>query len=488
MKKLFFALCAIALLATGCKKQCCDNQCMADGRHPAYAYNATIYELNTRQLTDEGTFAAAEALLPELRENGIDIIWVMPCQPIGVLTRKGTLGSYYSIIDYCQINPEFGTRADFEHFLKAAHDLGFKVILDWVANHTAPDSEWTKNEGWHYRDSLGNLMVQYDWTDISKLNYDNQDMRQAMLNAMHWWMDTIGIDGFRCDVAGEVPTDFWNWAMADLRQTHPDMFTLAEDEDKAQELTEQAFDMYYGWTLHHLMNNVAQGKSTVEDLWQYFQKVDTTLRADAIRMNFTSNHDENSWNGTEFERMGDAAYMMAAFTYFVPGMPLIYTGQLSGNHHRLQFFEKDVIDREENAPEYSMYQRLNAFRKANAALYSNGMGAPMIRLESDNDNIFAAIRTFAGGKPECCRNKCEGRKECDGKNNCCKKECCKGGCCRNEVMALMNMSNEEHTFSITMPCESLCGEWTDINGSAITVTVPTTTFTLPAWQYMLLTR
>ena len=488
MKKLFFALCAIALLATGCKKQCCDNQCMADGRHPAYAYNATIYELNTRQLTDEGTFAAAEALLPELRENGIDIIWVMPCQPIGVLTRKGTLGSYYSIIDYCQINPEFGTRADFEHFLKAAHDLGFKVILDWVANHTAPDSEWTRNEGWHYRDSLGNLMVQYDWTDISKLNYDNQDMRQAMLNAMHWWMDTIGIDGFRCDVAGEVPTDFWNWAMADLRQTHPDMFTLAEDEDKAQELTEQAFDMYYGWTLHHLMNNVAQGKSTVEDLWQYFQKVDTTLRADAIRMNFTSNHDENSWNGTEFERMGDAAYMMAAFTYFVPGMPLIYTGQLSGNHHRLQFFEKDVIDREENAPEYGMYQRLNAFRKANAALYSNGMGAPMIRLESDNDNIFAAIRTFAGGKPECCRNKCEGRKECDGKNNCCQKECCKGGCCRNEVMALMNMSNEEHTFSITMPCESLCGEWTDINGSAITVTVPTTTFTLPAWQYMLLTR
>ena len=233
--------------------------------HPKWAYESTIYELNTRQLTPEGTFAAAEAVLPTLRENGIDILWIMPCQPIGKLTRKGTLGSYYSIIDYCQMNPEFGTREDFEHFLQTAHDLGFKVILDWVANHTAPDSEWTKNEGWHYRDSLGNLMVQYDWTDISKLDYNNQDMRNEMLRCMRWWMDSIGIDGFRCDVAGEVPTDFWNWAMADIRKDHPDMFTLAEDEDKAQELTETAFDMYYGWTLHHLMNGVAQGKNRVED-------------------------------------------------------------------------------------------------------------------------------------------------------------------------------------------------------------------------------
>ena len=243
MKKSLLFI-AAALMMVSCAQE--------ELRHPKWAYDATIYELNTRQATEEGTFAAAEALLPTLRENGIDIIWVMPCQPIGVITRKGTLGSYYSIIDYCAINPEFGTRKDFEHFLKEAHKQGFKVILDWVANHTAPDSEWTKNDGWHYRDSLGNLMVQYDWTDISKLNYENQDMRAEMLKAMHWWMDSIGIDGFRCDVAGEVPTDFWNWAMADLRLTHPDMFTLAEDEDKAQELTESAFDMYYGWTLHHI--------------------------------------------------------------------------------------------------------------------------------------------------------------------------------------------------------------------------------------------
>ena len=410
MKKALFFI-AAALMMASCAKQ-------VELRHPKWAYDATIYELNTRQATPEGTFAAAEALLPQLRENGIDIIWVMPCQPIGVITRKGSLGSYYSIIDYCQINPEFGTRADFEHFLKEAHKLGFKVILDWVANHTAPDSEWTKNEGWHYRDSLGNLMVQYDWTDISKLNYENQDMRIEMLKCMHWWMDSIGIDGFRCDVAGEVPTDFWNWAMGDLRLTHPDMFTLAEDEDKADELTESAFDMYYGWTLHHIMNEVAKGEKGVEDLWAYFAKADTTIRKEAIRMNFITNHDENSWNGTEFERMGDAVDLFAAFCYVVPGMPMLYTGQLSGNHHRLEFFEKDLIDNDMEFAKAELYKGLNEMRERNKALFSPEVGAPMERVACDNEAIFACKRVK------------------DGK------------CHTNAILAVMNMSGESQNVTL----------------------------------------
>ena len=410
MKKSFFLFVA-ALTMLSCADQ-------TNLRHPKWAYDATIYELNTRQATPEGTFAAAEALLPALKQNGIDIIWVMPCQPIGKITRKGTLGSYYSIIDYCAINPEFGTRADFEHFLKAAHKQGFKVILDWVANHTAPDSEWTKNDGWHYRDSLGNLMVQYDWTDISKLNYENQDMRNEMLKCMHWWMDTIGIDGFRCDVAGEVPTDFWNWAMADLRLTHPNMFTLAEDEDKADELTETAFDMYYGWTLHKLMNGVAQGKNTVQDLWDYFAKADSTIRPEAIRMNFITNHDENSWAGTEQERMGDAVNLFAAFCYVVPGMPMIYTGQLSGNHHRLEFFEKDLIDNDEAYSQADLYRDLNNLRERNKALFSPEVGAPMERIACDNDAIFACKRSKVGKWHT------------------------------NSVIAVMNMSNEEQEVTL----------------------------------------
>ena len=449
MKKiLILALGALAMIS--CAKQPCN------ARHTCWAYDATIYELNTRQATPEGTFAAAETLLPELKESGVDIIWIMPIQKIGVLERKGTLGSYYAITDYCEFNPEFGTRADFEHFLAKAHELGMKVILDWVANHTAPDSEWTKNDGWHYRDSLGNLMVQYDWTDISKLNYDNQDMRAEMKKAMHWWMDTIGIDGFRCDVAGEVPTDFWNDAMAEIRAKHPDMFTLAEDEDKAQELTETAFDMYYGWTLHHLMNGVAQGSKTVEDLWGYFAKVDTTIRKEAIRMNFTSNHDENSWNGTEFERMGDATDLFAAFTYVVPGMPMIYTGQMSGNHHRLEFFEKDLIDRVENAPQKALYKGLNDLRAANRALWSNEKGAPMVRINANNDKIFACARV---------------------------KSCPKHG--DNTVIAIMNMSAEPQ--SVTLDLTNLEGEYNCLCGKTMTLQA-NQTLELQPWKYIILTK
>ena len=450
MKKLFIAALALLALVSCAPKQQCN------AVHTKWAYDATIYELNTRQATEEGTFAAAEALLPEIKESGVDIIWIMPIQQIGVLERKGTLGSYYAITDYCKFNPEFGTRADFESFLAKAHELGLKVILDWVANHTAPDSEWTKNEGWHYRDSLGNLMVQYDWTDISKLNYDNQDMRAAMKQAMHWWMDTIGIDGFRCDVAGEVPTDFWNDAMAEIRAKHPDMFTLAEDEAEAQDLTESAFDMYYGWELHHLMNGVAQGKKTVEDLWSYFAKVDTTIRKEAIRMNFTSNHDENSWNGTEFERMGDATDLFAAFTYVVPGMPMIYTGQMSGNHHRLEFFEKDLIDRVENAPQKALYKGLNDLRANNPALWSNEKGADMVRINADNDKVFACVRT---------------------------KSCPKHG--DNTVIAIMNMSAEPQT--VTLDLTNLEGEYNCLCGKTMAVEA-NQTFELTPWKYIILTK
>ena len=450
MKKLFIGTLALLALVSCAPKQQCN------AVHTKWAYDATIYELNTRQATEEGTFAAAEALLPEIKESGVDIIWIMPIQQIGVLERKGTLGSYYAITDYCKFNPEFGTRTDFEHFLATAHELGLKVILDWVANHTAPDSEWTKNEGWHYRDSLGNLMVQYDWTDISKLNYDNQDMRAAMKQAMHWWMDTIGIDGFRCDVAGEVPTDFWNEAMAEIRAKHPDMFTLAEDEAEAQDLTESAFDMYYGWELHHLMNGVAQGKKSVEDLWGYFAKADTTIRKEAIRMNFTSNHDENSWNGTEFERMGDATDLFAAFTYVVPGMPMIYTGQMSGNHHRLEFFEKDVIDRVENAPQKVLYKGLNDLRANNPALWSNEKGADMVRLTADNDKVFACVRT---------------------------KSCPKHG--DNTVIAIMNMSAEPQT--VTLDLTNLEGQYNCLCGKTMTIEA-NQTIELTPWKYIILTK
>jgi glycosidase len=298
-------------------------------------------------------------------------------------------------------------------------------------------------------------MVQYDWTDISKLDYHNQDMRNEMLRCMRWWMDSIGIDGFRCDVAGEVPTDFWNWAMADIRKDHPDMFTLAEDEDKAQELTETAFDMYYGWTLHHLMNGVAQGKNSVEDLWAYFAKADSTIRPNAIRMNFITNHDENSWNGTEFERMGNSVPLWSAFCYVVPGMPMIYTGQLSGNHHRLEFFEKDLIDTNPEYAQADLYKQLNQLRADNKALHSPEQGAPMMRIAADNEHIFACVRHAEG-------------KWCD-----------------NTVIAVMNMSGEEQI--VTLDLTGYEGKYDCICGKKITLEA-TQTFQLKPWEYKIFTK
>ncbi len=441
MRNRFFIL-ALALVAlVGCTKK-------VETIHTPWAYDATIYELNTRQFTPEGTFAAAEAELPTLKALGVDIIWVMPIQPIGVVTRKGSLGSYYSIRDYCDFNPEFGTREDFVSFLNKAHELDMYVILDWVANHTAPDSKWTENDGWHYRDSLGNLMVQYDWTDISKLNYNNEDMRNEMKRSMRWWLDSIGIDGFRCDVAMEIPTDFWEDAFSDFRQSYPGLFTLAEAEQADHTAT--AFDMYYGWELHHLMNDVAQQKKTVSDLWNYFEKTDTTFQPYAIRMNFTSNHDENSWNGTEFERMGAASDAFAAFTYVVPGMPLIYTGQEYANNHRLEFFEKDCIERN-HTHHFALYQDLNRTRKQNPALYSPELGAPMLQIECDNPAIFACARTLGD----------------------------------NTVLGIFNFSPEQQSF--TLNTADYQGDYTCICGMPVTISEQDE-ITLKPWEWLIYSK
>ncbi len=451
MKKIFLSMLALLSFA------CCTKQtsCEAPGKHVEWAYNAVIYELNTRQFTPEGTFAAATEQLPVLKDLGVDIIWVMPMQPIGELGRKGGLGSYYAIKDYCAVNPEFGTKEDFQAFVDKAHGLGMKVILDWVANHTAPDHPWTQNEGWHYRDSLGNLMVQYDWTDISKLNYSNADMRHAMLESMKWWLDTFGIDGFRCDVAYEVPTDFWDATYDTLRMTHPNIFTLSEAEHADSLLTVKSFDMYYGWELHHIMNDVAQGKKNADSLWAYFAKADTIFPDYAIRMNFTSNHDENSWAGTEMTRMGDAYPMFAAFTYFIPGMPLIYTGQEYGSNRMLRFFDKDTIERKDNAQEFAMYKKLNKMRHESKILRSQEKGAAMHCLTNDNNAVFSAIRVCPCGK--------------------------------KAVVGIFNMTDEEQTVNIPVahPGLALPETFTDLDGVKYSIKEPLH-LTLAPWQYIIM--
>ena len=298
--KRTLALLTILLAAVACERPATEqHRLVALQPDRDWTADAVVYELNTRQATSEGTLAAAEKKLPELRELGVDVVWLMPIYPIGEEGRKGTLGSYYAIKDYCDVNPEFGTLEDFDHFLATAHDLGLKVILDWVANHTSPDHPWVtgKDPSWYVRDSVtGKTIVEYDWTDIAKLNYANTEMREAMDSSMRFWLDR-GVDGFRCDVAFQVPQDFWADVIPAFRKDYPrQLFFLAEGEETF--LHEAGFDCTYAWKLHHLLNDIAQGKAGADSLASYLAWNKETY-AGAHRLMFTSNHDENSWNGTE---------------------------------------------------------------------------------------------------------------------------------------------------------------------------------------------
>ena len=418
MKK-FLALVAIVATFVGCCN--CGKQEAASFDK----FNSVVYELNIRQATVEGTFAAAEKYLPELKEMGVDIVWLMPISPIGVLDRKGSLGSYYSIIDCKAINPEFGTMEDFQSFLNTAHDLGLKVIIDWIANHTSRDANWW-NEGkkdWYVMDWEKDLpIVEYDWTDIAKLNYKNEDMRLAMIDALKFWVE-MGVDGYRCDVAMNVPADFWAEAWKQVREINPDVYLLAEGEETW--LHECGFEATYAWELHHIFNAMAKGGSEtknvagdgtiktdakyVKDLKEYLERDDQKYPAPAMRLMFTSNHDENSWAGTEFERMGDAHKTFAALTFVLPkSQPLIYTGQEIGLNRRLAFFEKDsieeLVDLEYGKEYRDFYKGLTKFRHNNSVLAAGANVAPVVYVEDAPEAVLAFTRENEDNKVLCIFN------------------------------------------------------------------------------------
>lgn len=350
--------------------------------------NSVVYEMNIRQYTPEGTFAAAQEHLPRLKELGVDIVWLMPIYPIGVKERKGTLGSYYAISDYCATNPEFGSLEDFDNFVKEVHKLDLRVVLDWVANHTSPDAKWINEcpADWYVRDSLGNTVVNYDWYDIAELNYDNRAVWDEMKKSMHFWMER-GIDGFRCDMACEVPLEFWQETIAELRAKYPGIYMLAEGEEP--KLHSQCdFNSSYAWELHHLMNAIARGEKGVSDLLAYIEKDSQRHPENAFRLMFTSNHDENSWAGTEFERMGDAAKVMAVLTFTLPNsQPLIYTGQEMGWNKRFEFFEKDHIPAWEENEYGEFYKWLIDVKHNNPALAAGEKGGEFNVISSDNNTL-----------------------------------------------------------------------------------------------------
>ena len=360
--------------------------------HPEWSKNANIYEVNIRQYTPEGTFNAFKKDLPRLREMGVDILWLMPIHPIGLKNRKETeesKGSYYSVQNYTDVNPEFGTKEDFKALVEEAHELGFRLIIDWVANHSAWDNPWTENPEWYELDQDGNFTPPHgtDWTDVIQLDYTNQDMRRAMTDAMKYWVSEFDIDGFRCDVAGMVPTDFWVATHKELDEVR-DVFMLAEDGEP--ELLIDAFDMNYAWEYAHVIREIAKGEMTFDNLDALFESDAARFPSNAYRMYFTSNHDENSWNGTDPEMYGKNFENFAVLSATVSGMPLIYNGQESGLNKRLSFFEKDEIAWKNYAYQ-DFYKVLLSLNKENEALWNGAYGGKRTRIESP-EGTYAFLR------------------------------------------------------------------------------------------------
>ncbi len=353
-----------------------------------WVQNATIYEVNIRQYTPEGTFAAFEERLPKLKELGVDILWFMPIQPIGKKNRKAVgdsfvsdftnpdydkyWGSPYSISDYTTTNPRYGSVADFKRIITKCHEMDIKVILDWVGNHTAWDNSWiSEHPEWYTHDSTGQITdpigedgISWDWTDVADLNYDNKKMRNEMIKSMQFWVEECDLDGFRCDVAMEVPTDFWNEATAALQKIKP-LFMLAESETHKPDQFDSAFQAYYAWEMLHVYKKIYDDQVQPAEVLKVLRNKDSINGTNVFPMNFITNHDENSWNGTIGERLKESWKSMAVLSYSLRGMPLIYSGQEVGLNHRLSFFGKDSINWDaENASEYyEFYKKLNTLKE-----------------------------------------------------------------------------------------------------------------------------
>ncbi|WP_294202444.1 alpha-amylase family glycosyl hydrolase [uncultured Chryseobacterium sp.] len=354
-------------------------------KHPEWTKNATIYEVNIRQYTPEGTFKAFEKHLPRLKKMGVDIIWLMPIHPIGELHRKGSLGSYYSVKDFKGINPDFGSLADFKNLVNKIHSMGMYVIIDWVGNHSAWDNPLAQQHpDWYTQTREGKFQPTpwYDWDDVIDFDYNNPDLRIYMTDALKYWVSQTNIDGYRCDVAGFIPVDFWENARAELDEIKP-VFMLAEWESR--DLYKKSFDMTYSWTLWDKLKQATMEKKGAPALLEYMAHDVNSFPFDSYRMTFTDNHDKNSWEGNQFSNFGDGLEAAMVLCSTINGMPLVYSGQEAGLNRSLAFFEKDPIEWK-NHKFALMYEKLFTLKHNNQALWNGKWGGEMERVTNDKMN------------------------------------------------------------------------------------------------------
>lgn len=420
--------------------------------HPEWSKNAVIYEVNIRQYTPEGTFNAFARHLPRLKDLGVDILWLMPIHPIGKKNRKGTLGSYYAISDYYGVNPEFGTMEDFKLLVQQIHEMGMYVIMDWVANHSAWDHPLTReNPDWYTKTINGDFRPTpwYDWDDIIDFDYSKPGLRKYMTEAIRFWVEEADVDGYRCDVAGFVPIDFWENVRRELETIKP-VFMLAEWESR--DLHKKAFDMTYAWSLWFSLEDLYQQKRGLGSLLEYLAHDVSTFPDNAYRMTFTENHDKNSWEGNQYANYGDGLHAAMVLCCTVNGMPLVYSGQEAGLDRSLKFFEKDEIEWKdhENA---EIYKKLFQLKKKNRALWNGKWGGEMIRIKNNKpESVISFYRESDGDK----------------------------------VISIINLSDQD--LDVNLDTKPFTGSYTDIFGANDITIGDKTALNLGPWDYMVLSN
>ncbi len=413
---------------------------------PEWARNQVIYEVNLRQYSPGGTLSEFRQHLPRLKELGAGILWFMPLQPVGIKNRKGSLGSYYSIRNYCELDTAYGTMDEFIALVNEIHSMGMYVILDWVANHTAWDHHWVEEfPAFYRRNELGEVHPPFpEWEDVIGLDYTNCDLRNEMIESMKFWLKTAAIDGFRCDMAMLVPTDFWNGARYELETVKP-VFMLAEAEQR--DLTEEAFDVLYNWNLMHVWDDIAKGKYTADEIRLRVPSEITDFTEGAYNMLFISNHDENSWNGSEIERLNFGLEAFAVLIFTLPGMPLIYSGMEAGNYRRLEFFDKDCIEWKQDKMA-ALYTKLAHLRMHNPALWSLQPKTDFQILTTDREDKILFFKRESSG---------------------------------NKVLVVVNLSEEHLDFQLTGL--GFQGNYTDVIHEIAVILGDTPCLSLEPWGY-----
>lgn len=361
--------------------------------HPKWSYSANIYEVNIRQYTSEGTFNAFAKHLPRLKDMGVKILWFMPVLPISEKGRLGVLGSYYAAKDFMEINPEFGTKDDFLALIKEAHEMGFKILMDFVANHAGNDHLWvSEHPEFFVKDESGDFFHPHGWSDVTQINYDELEVWKKMTQVLKFWVKEYDVDGFRCDMAHLVRLDFWIYAKKKISKLKEDLFWLGECQEPEYH---EVFDATFTWKWMHASEQFYQGKMNLQSLLTVLYKSVTEFPCTAMRTYFTSNHDENSWNGTEYEKYGDAARLMAVFSCTWNGIPLIYSGQELPNKKRLKFFEKDSLNWTGKVELHDFYKILLTLKSNNKALRC---GDPKVLTQiishPEDEQVFAYLRKY----------------------------------------------------------------------------------------------